>query len=174
MRDEYVKQGCFEDARAVVKNPATVKRRDSDGPVTLIENPETIEIARLFNGIYYVVLTLLLHYFAKGGEGPAARVALKSAAARTMSVAIRPIAEILTERPVADATDSPRAGPCFELAGPMFLPPSVEARWTMTLERFDTIVAEGKRLSEIAPRLATIAETMAFIRRDLARAARDD
>jgi hypothetical protein len=173
LRASYVEEGCFEAARQVVDNPATVQRRDADAAASILENADTREVAKLFNGVYFFVVSLLLYYFAKGGESAPQRAAMKSAAARSMSIAIRPLAEILTELPFAAADDPRRAGAPFELPGPVFLPPSVEARWTMTFERLDAIIAACGGLAGPVPRLAGIGETFSYMRRSLAQAVRE-
>ena len=122
IRKMYVDEGCFEAARNVVPNPATQVRRDADARTTRIENKETAAVCDLFNGVYFWILTLLLQYFSRSGESDAQRAEIKSAAARTMSVAIRPIAEVLTEMPFGDPQDPRRGGPSFELAGPVYFP----------------------------------------------------
>jgi hypothetical protein len=120
------------------------------------------------------MLSLLHRYFAAAGESAAQRAAIKSAAARTMSVAIRPMAEILTELPFAAAEDPRRAGPTFELAGDVYLPTTQAARWAMTFEQLDGIIGRCGELSEVAQdRLAAIGQTLGFMRRSLAQAARE-
>jgi hypothetical protein len=173
IRKQYVEAGCFDAARAVVVNPSVRKRRDSDGSPNLIENGDTAAVCDLFNGVYFWALSLLLQYFSRAGETEAQRTELKQSAQRTMSIAIRPIAEILTELPFAAADDPRRAGPSFELAGDVYLPPDLDARWTMVMERLDAIIVDCRGLSRVAPRLGPIAETMGYMRRALAKAIRE-
>ena len=173
IRLAFAETGGFEAARAVVWNPMTREHRDADGRGQIIENPTTRRIAGLFNGVYAVVLQILLQYFSYGGESPSQRAALKAAAGRLMSVAIRPIAEVLTTSPFAAADDPRRAGPPFELYGDVDLSPFPAARWIMLLERLDAIVAEAAELQETAPRLGAIGETLGFERRTLAAAAQE-
>jgi len=173
IRRNYVEAGCFDAARAVVTNPATKKRRDSDGTANLIENQDTAAVCDLFNGAYFWTLTLLLLYFSRAGETDAQRTELKQAAQRTMSVAIRPIAEILTECPFSRPDDPRRAGPSFELPGDVYLAPDPGARWTMVMERLDAIVSRCRELAKIAPRLGPIGDTMGYMRRSLARVIRE-
>lgn len=149
----------------------TRQHRDTSGVGTVIENQDSRRIAELFNGVYGLVLHLLLQYFSYGGETREQREALKVAAARLMSVAIRPIAEVLTTRPFATDTDERRAGPSFELYSDITLSPFREARWILLLERFDAIVEEARALMEVAPRLGEIGATIGFVRRAIAAAA---
>jgi hypothetical protein len=171
IRLAYAQAADFQAARQVVWNPMTREHRDADGPGALIENEASRRIAEFFNGVYATVLHLLLQYFSYGGETSEQREALKAAAARLMSVAIRPVAEILTTSPFAEDADPRRAGPTFELYADVTLSPFPEARWIMLLERLHAIVAEAAALQETAPRLGGIGETIGFIRRAIASAA---
>lgn len=161
----------FPAARRVVWNPMTREHRDTRGVGAMIQNQDSRRIAELFNAVYALVLQLLLQYFSYGGETRAQREALKVAAARLMSVAIRPVAEVLTRRPFADDADPRRAGPPFELYADVTLSPFPEARWILLLERLDAIVEEARALEEIAPRLGEVGATVGFVRRAIATAA---
>jgi hypothetical protein len=173
IRLAFAEADGFAAGRPVVWNPMTREHRDADGIGQIIENPTTRRIAELFNGVYATVLQLLLQYFSHGGESPAQRAALKAAAGRLMSVAIRPIAEVLTTSPFAAANDPRRAGPPFELYADVSLSPFPDARWTMLLERLDAIVAEATELQQAVPRLGAIGETIGFVRRTVAAAAQE-
>jgi hypothetical protein len=173
IRLAFTETGGFAAARPVVWNPMTREHRDADGVGQIIENPTTRRIAELFNGVYATVLQLLLQYFSYGGESPAQRTTLKAAAGRLMSVAIRPIAEVLTTSPFGAPDDPRRAGPPFELYADVSLSPFPDARWTMLLERLDAIVAEAAELQRAAPRLGAIGETIGFVRRSVAAAAQE-
>jgi len=169
IRAAYGTAGLFEAARAVVANPCTREHRGTQLG-TLITNERTRDVAELFNGAYECVLRMLQQFFSFGGESTAQREALRLAAARLMSTAIRPIAEVLTELPAGDDLDAPRAGPGFELYGDLTLSPYPDARWTILMERLDLVVAEAARLGAEIPRLAAVGETTGFVRRSIAAA----
>jgi hypothetical protein len=171
IRRAFFELGRFPAAREVVRNPLTRQHRDAPAGDSVIENEATRSVAELFNIVYAAVLQMLLQYFSYGGETAEQREAIKAALSRLMSVAIRPVAEILTELPYAEATDPRRAGPGFELYGPIIASPFPDARWTLLLERFDQVTRHAAELATVAPRLAPIAETVGFVRRSLALAA---
>jgi hypothetical protein len=173
IREKYSNMGRFSAARSVVRNPCTRQHRDADGPAMIIVNQDTLRISELFNLYYSVVLHLLLQYFSYGGETENQRTAVKDALSRLMSVAIRPLAEILTELPYDSPDDPRRAGPGFELYTPVSLAPFPEARWTLLLERFDRAILAGNETSDLHPRLKAISETVTFIRRTLANVAKE-
>lgn len=171
IRRQFFEMERFPAARSVVRNPATRGHRDAPHGGTVIENADSRAVAELFNLAYAIVLQLLLQYFSYGGETPEQREAIKDALSRLMSVAIRPLSEILTELPFGTADDPRRAGPGFELYGPILASPFPEARWTLLLERLDHFIGSGAELGETVPRLASITETVGFVRRSLALAA---
>jgi Ferritin-like len=173
IRLDFFKQGRFAAARNVVRNPATRKHRDAAPGANVIENANTLEVAELFNISYACVLKLLMQYFALSGETAAQRQALKSAAARMMSTAIRPMAEILTELPFSEGDDERRAGPGFELYGPLTISAVANARWTIILEELDHVGRTAQKLAAYIPRLESIGETIGFVGRAIALAARD-
>ena len=174
MRQAYFEAGQFDAARPVVRNPAIRAQRDvdADAGATILTNELAIEVAGLFSGVYTLMLTMLHQFFTFAGESEFQRKTLKDAAARSMSVAIRPLSEVLSSLPAhADGDDNQRAGPTFELFEQIALPPHPPARWTLLLERFDVVVDDCARLSADVPRLALIGDTLAYMRRSIADAA---
>lgn len=167
IRSAYGTAGLFDAARAVVPNPCTREHRGTQLG-TLITNERSRAVAELFNGAYECVLRMLQQFFAFGGETAGQREALRLAAARLMSTAVRPIAEVLSELPAGDDAEPPRAGPGFELYGDMTLSPYPDARWTILMERLDVVVAEAVRLGAEIPRLGAVGETTGFVRRSIA------
>lgn len=134
-------------ARPVVPNPMTMLYPDV-GPrdeVTLLTNAATIEVARLFNQSYELMLLLLLYLYSENVKSQAEVNRLMDAAFfPLMTMFVRPLAEILTELPAF--SDPPRrglrnAGPGFELNGDVLLFPTIDATWDLFQERIDTIVA---------------------------------
>ena len=173
IREAYARAGHFQAARAIVVNPQTRAHRESSGVGTLVTHPQARAVSELFNAVYGVMLLLLQQYFSFGGESAQQREVVRSAAARMMSVAIRPLNEVLTELPATeDPADPRRAGPGFELYDDVSLPSHLPARWTLVLERLQSIVEEARRLGQEIPRIGTVGETLGFIRRSLAIAAK--
>jgi hypothetical protein len=134
-------------ARPVVRNPMTMLYPDV-GPrdeVTLLTNGDSIQVARLFNQSYELMLLLLLYLYSDNVKSQKEVNRLMDAAFfPLMTMFVRPLAEILTELPAFDET--PRrglrnAGPGFELNGDVLLFPTIDATWDLFQERIDVIVA---------------------------------
>lgn len=172
LRKALVDGGNFDASRAVVFNPQTRKARGA-GDGNLLTDPLTLAVAELFNEVYALMLQMLHQYFSFGGESDEQREALRSGAARMMSTGIRPLSEILTQMPAFDASDPARGGPTFELYSEVETSPYVAARWTMLFERFDAVAKSASSLGADLPRVAKVAETLSFIRRSVASAAKE-
>lgn len=135
-------------ARPVVANPMTILHPDvcPRDEVTLLTNPTTIEVARLFNGSYELMLLLLLYLYSDNVKTQKQVNDLMDAAFfPLMTMFVRPLAEILTELPafkgpVKKQEGLRNAGPGFELNGDVLLFPSLDATWDLFQERFDALV----------------------------------
>lgn len=164
----------FDAARPVVTNPRTRKPRDTTGmKVVLIEHEVALRVAEVFNLAYAVMLRLLAQFFANDRESEAQRDAIRNACSRLMSVAIRPIAEVLTALPVSSAPGAGNAGPTFELYLPIEIAPEPRNRWVMLVESFELVIGALVQLSEHARshpavgRLVGIADTLRIMERSL-------
>jgi hypothetical protein len=170
IRAALARQPDLQPARPVVSNPRT--RAHPDAPVggTLIERPETVAIAELANAVYVTTLLLLLQYYDFGGETATQRDAIRSALRHLMSGVFRPLAEILTELPIADDPARGTAGPPFELYADVRLAPRVDNRFVVLLERLDGIAARADELAAAgAPiRLALLGQSVRWIRANVA------
>jgi len=135
-------------ARPVVRNPMTALYPDVErSEVTLLTNPHTILVSRIFNESYELMLLLLLYLYSDNVKTQKEVTSLMDAAFfPLMTMFIRPLAEMLTELPAfrnprEKSPDGMRnAGPGFELNGDVLLFPSGESTWDLFQERFDTIV----------------------------------
>src|SRR3712207_145421 len=85
-----------------------------------------------------------------------------------MSVAIRPLAEVLTELPAVGPGNPATAGAPFEIYDRESVSPFPSARWTILLERLQAVVDEATSLGGDVARLAAIGDTVRFVRRNLA------
>lgn len=133
-------------ARAVVPNPMTMRHPDicPEDEVTLLKDPATIRVARLFNGSYELMLLLLLYLYSDNVKTQDDVNGLMDAAFfPLMTMFVRPLAEVLTEIPAGVTTKDgmTNAGPGFELNGDVLLFPSIGATWDLFQERFDVLVA---------------------------------
>ncbi|MEQ1808649.1 MAG: ferritin-like domain-containing protein [Terricaulis sp.] len=173
IRLELFDAGRFSAARAVVKNPATRSDPAVSGTVTLITNPQAMELAKLFNITYAFTLSVLQYYFTLAPVDDverARRERLRECSQRLMSIALRPLAEILTKTPVAPNAAS-FAGPPFELYSTIAASPYPGVEWTILLEEFERVVSGCEFLAATFKRLGPIAETLEIMRKDLVSAA---
>ena len=172
VRREYEDSGFFAAARPVVVNPRTRPQRDAPSGGTLLVDERTRRVAELFNGAYGSVLLMLEQFFGSSSETPEQRAVLRASTSRMMSVAVRPLAEVLTELP-ASGPDSPAtAGAPFELYDRESASPFPSARWTILLERLQGVIDDALSLGDELPRVGAVGDTIRFLRRNLAEVAR--
>jgi ferritin-like protein len=164
----------FDPARPVVPNPQTRPHRDVHGKATLLTNANTIKIAELFNAFYETTILMLMQFYSYGGESAAQRSALRGAIRETMSMALRPLAEILTTMPATEQSSVPVAGPCFEFYSDVRLSTQLKNRWLILLERLKDASEFCKQLSSSdevnvpePSRIAMIAQNTGWIRENL-------
>lgn len=162
-------------SRPVVDDPRTRSHRDAPTGGTLIKRDETVAVAEVANAVYITMLLLLLQYYGFGGESVRQRDAIRSALRHLMGAVFRPLAEVLTEMPIADDPDRGTAGPPFELYSDVRLAPQLDNRFTILLERLDAIAARTTQLASECDlqRLAFLGENVGWIRVNLAAAARE-
>lgn len=132
--------------RPVVRNPMTMRYPDVEqSQVTLLTDPHTIEVAKLFNGSYELMLLMLLYLYSDNVKTQAqVNSMMDGAFFPLMTMFVRPLAEILTELPAFK--DTPKdgltnAGPGFELNGDVLLVPTLDATWDLFQERIDVLAA---------------------------------
>jgi hypothetical protein len=87
-----------------------------------------------------------------------------------MSVAVRPLAEVLTELP-AEPGGQATAGAPFEIYDVESVSPFPSARWTILLERLQAVIDDARSLGGDIPRVAAVGDTVRFLRRNLAEVA---
>ena len=175
IRLQYFNEHQFEAARATPTNPTTRPNTQTTESVTVIKNATSLRLTELFNSSYGVMLMLLQHYFSLAPleeKTANTRQELRNASQRIMSVAIRPLAEEVTQSPLDDPNAPQRAGPSFEIYSDISLSPYPEARWTILLESLDNLIGEAKELGITLPRISAIGETLNIMRNDLAIVAR--
>ena len=92
---------------------------------------------------------------------------LRQSSRHLMTMAIRPIAEILTDMPITNDPNDGNAGPPFELYGDLQLSTQESNRWIILNERLDSIIMEAKELSDINQRFAFISESISLIQNNI-------
>ena len=140
--ETYDKDGLA--ARPVVRNPMTMRYPDvcPQDEVTLLTNPFSIEVAKLFNGSYELMLLMLLYLYSDNVKTQEqVNGMMDGAFFPLMTMFVRPLAEILTELPAFKKGDGEgNAGPGFELNGDVLLVPTLDATWDIFQERIDALV----------------------------------
>jgi Ferritin-like len=171
IRQEYADSGSFAAARPVVMNPRTRWQRDAPLGGTLLADERTRRVAELSNGAYGAVLLMLGQFFGSTSETPEQRAVLRASVSQLMSVAVRPLAEVLTELP-AEPGGQATAGAPFEIYDVESVSPFPSARWTILLERLQAVIDDARSLGGDTPRVAAVGDTVRFLRRNLAEVAR--
>ena len=107
----------FNPTFPVVDNPA-LKLHPNAGKGYLVKHHVTREVMKLFNDAYYVMLSMLKSWFEKytGSQMPPQEAAeFYAAFFPLMTMAIRPLGEMLTRMPADEDENGRTAGPSFEL-----------------------------------------------------------
>jgi len=128
--------GSFEPARAIVDNPITARPPaiPARPGCTLLEHPDAVAVAEIFDATYEITLQMVARFFAF----PDDKVLESMAFAPLMTMAIRPLAEILGELNAAEHSDQ-KAGPPFQSSARDLLHPHRLAAWTVFGERLQQI-----------------------------------
>jgi ferritin-like protein len=143
----------FDPARNVVSNPGTV-----------VTNPAARAVMRLLDDAYRVMLLMLTRLFAHTDESAAELQVLRSVAFfPLMTMAIRPLAEVLTELPAHESDDGTRAGPSFDTGGPVEFLPHRGVAWTVLAEALAELAAGASR----AAAMPAMPERLHYIARSL-------
>jgi hypothetical protein len=114
---------------------------------------------------------MLEQFFGSSSETPEQRAVLRASTSQMMSVAIRPLAEVLTELPAAGPESSATAGAPFEIYDRESASPFPSARWTILLERLQGVIDDALALGGEIPRVGAVGDTVRFLRRSLAEVA---
>ena len=133
-----VEQAGFDPARPVVTNPV----RSGTAGTTVVTNEAARTVMALFDEAYALLLALLSRLFAHTDESEDEVTVLRSLAFMPlMTMAIRPLAEVLTAMPAQDPDDGTTAGPSFDTGGAVALLPHREAAWTVLEEALHGVAA---------------------------------
>jgi hypothetical protein len=159
--DDFGKH-AFEPARPVIANPTRHN----------VTNPAARAVMELFDEAYAVLLALLTRLFAHTDESENSIAVLRSLAFMPlMTMAIRPLAEVLTAMPAHHPDDGTTAGPSFDTQGPVALLPHRHAAWVVLEESLRALASRAAataaqpgmpaRLGYIATSLDLIAQRFA-------------
>ncbi len=138
----------FQPARPVLANPFS--RLPTDAPsVNLLDDPHSIAVCDLFNGIYEVMLQLLMRFLAHFSRETSREVALLGDAAISLMVGcLAPVADVLTRMPAGPLHPDMNAGPSFQFFRSTQLLPHKDAAWIVLRERLLGLATYCERLSE--------------------------
>jgi hypothetical protein len=168
--------GPLEASRPVVSNPMTlIHPHTRKRGVNLITNPDTREVAGLFNNCYELMLLMLMFLYSNNNKTKEQAASLMNAIFfPLMTMFIRPLSETLTLLPAF--MDKPgNAGPGFELSTDVLLLPPPDYAWKIFQERLDELARDFARLNilknkqqppEIVERLKYMGENMAHLAKD--------
>ena len=162
----------FDPARPVLPNPLTRQHRDSSPGATIINDPDTLEIAELFNAVYGTMMLMLMQFYAFAGESTEQREGLRATARQMMSGVIRPLGEILTQLPARDDLPGETVGPGFEFYTDLRVPSDRRNSWIIIHEWFAHEAEGCKRLALKAgtpQRLAFLHENLEGLARNVQR-----
>jgi hypothetical protein len=146
---DELRHATFDAARPVVDNPLTTLHLDitTPGAVNLITNPDTLQVAVLFNRCYELMLVLLLYLYSSRGRFPQRSLEFTNAIFfPLMTMFVRPLAEILTQLPAFH--DRPgNAGPGFELPNEIVVLPDYRNLWNSIDHRFRAMAEDSAQLN---------------------------
>ena len=151
----------FEPARATVDNPVTAQPKaiPARSECTLLEHPDAVAVAEIFDATYEITLQMVARFFAF----PDDKVLEKMAFAPLMTMAIRPLAEILGELNAAENSDQ-KAGPPFQTSAKDILHPHRLAAWTVFGERLQQIALACAEVQQnLRPEHKQAGERLTFI-----------
>ena len=161
----------FEAARAVVANPVLGQPIGLE-PGTVVTNADARAVMELFDDAYRTMLMLLTRLFAHTDETENDLAVLRSVAFfPLMTMAVRPLGEVLTSLPAHDPDDGLRAGPSFDAGGPIAFLPHREAAWKVLEEALRDLADRATQLAKTAgmpERLGYIAHSLDLIARRFA------
>jgi Ferritin-like len=161
----------FDPARPVVSNP-TLGQPVGLEPGTLVTNPVAREAMGLFDDAYRVMLMTLVRLMAHTDETPEnLSVLLSVAFMPMMTMAVRPLAEVLTLLPAQEPDDGATAGPAFDAGTTIALLPHRQTAWTVIEEELRSVADRALAFAATpgAPaRLPYIARSLDLIARRFA------
>jgi hypothetical protein len=153
---------AFTPARPVLENPYS--RLPIDTPnVNLIDDPRSIAVSDLFNGIYEVMLQLLMRFFSGVGETDKEKGILIDSAVSLMSGALAPVANELTRLPAGSLHPGQNAGPSFQIFPTTQLLPHKRPAWAVIQERLFDLAASSESLAK-ALRISRLTATGVLLR----------
>jgi hypothetical protein len=154
--------------KPVPENPQVARRGDVDPRVAchVFRDARAVELARLANRAYELLLLLLARLYGKNDATPADRDMYRTYAFfPLMTIVVRPVGEILSELPAGDGVHC--AAATFELDGPIRTYPDRRTFHTQLCERLAHLAtgfAEVAAMPGVPARLGFVAKNIAYVR----------
>ncbi len=152
-RKETKENPHFSPAYPALVNPATDVSGEYGAPeATWIEVPLARDAAKLFDGLYSLMLRMLGYTFTPCGQ-PELRRALGQSAIMMMATVLKPLGEALMHLPATSEARGPVAGPPFGLTRHVTLPVDPNAAGVLVSERLAGLIVKAGNLasSPLAP-----------------------
>jgi rubrerythrin len=147
----------FEPTRPVLENPFGVIPVDTFEKINLLDDPYTVDISNVFNGVYEVMLQMLVRFFAHTQETDNELKTLIDSAINMMFELIKPLGELLTKLPAGPSYPGLTAGPSFQFYRTVHLLPHKRAAWLFFEERLEEIAEYVQELLQQANEVAAVA-----------------
>ena len=155
----------FAPAHPAMTNPSTDTSEEYGAPnATPILRPYTKDAARLFDGLYSLMLRMLGYTFTPSGD-PALRRAFGQGAIVMMATVLKPLGEALTQMPAAEPSNGSTAGPPFGLTRHVILPMEAGAARVLVTERLAELTAKAAELAASPTAPAAMGRVEATLRR---------
>ena len=146
----------WSPAYPVLRNPTL---HEGNPARELVTDPAAVEVMRLFNRSYFMMLQLMVQHFGQNPDASLRRSELMNRAIDVMTGVMRPLAELLVTLP--SGRRGRTAGPSFELESlPEFLSRPDVAQRAITL-RFQHLAVAARKCSLVPARVAGMIEFLA-------------
>jgi hypothetical protein len=155
----------FVPGRPLVENPTLFLHPDATG-ANRITDPLTRQVLDLFNGCYETLLLLLIRFFSFTDETKAEVDALLYTFYPLMTMAIRPLGDMLTQMPAFAPATGELAGPSFETYPSLALLPHKKGAWTYLGSKLQTLAKVASDMAQtpgIPTRMPFLAENLQLI-----------
>jgi len=164
LKDERAKTPHFKPAHPAMTNPATDTSEAYGAPhASLIQEPFAVDVARLFDGLYSLMLRMLSYTFAPCGAMDLRRT-FGELAILLMATVLKPLGEVLATLPAGGGSDR-TAGPPFGLTRHVLLPVDANSACILVAGRLSELTAEAKTLASFPKAPASFGRLVAAFRR---------
>jgi hypothetical protein len=117
-RDASERDPGFAPARPVLTSPQTMLAADlsPEAEVSIVDDPTSVNLCRLFDGCYELMLQVMGRLFAHGDEAPETLSTFADIGVGLMFDAIDPLGRAITRMPAGPSHPGMNAGPSFRLS----------------------------------------------------------